>query len=322
VGYRDGKGFLACNLYFRRDVQLSLEEVGHEWKAVTAGCPAVEDLPTMLCRKDFPEREGWTANVNSALGLIRSGVLDKIVLARKAVYTFAMPATAAEILAVLRNVTSNCYHFLIQPSHEVAFMGTPPECLFRREDGQLVTEALAGTRPRTGREEEDEAYGLELLESPKERNEQELVRKALIRQLHLLCDRVDADESPELLLLERKQHLISRLSGTLRSGTTDTDILQALHPTPAVGGAPRDNALRELPRLEPFSRGWYAAPVGTFGTDFAEFAVAIRSGLVHGRDVNVYSGAGIVDGSDPEREWEEIENKISDFVKVTRGRVR
>ena len=50
--------------------------------------------------------------------------------------------------------------------------------------------------------------------------------------------------------------------------------------------------------------------------------MAIRSGLVHGRDVNVYSGAGIVDGSDPEREWEEIENKISDFVKVTRGRVR
>jgi menaquinone-specific isochorismate synthase len=137
-----------------------------------------------------------------------------------------------------------------------------------------------------------------------------------------LCDRVDADESPELLLLERKQHLISRLGGTLRAGITDTDILRALHPTPAVGGSPRDNALRELPRLEPFSRGWYAAPVGTFGQDSAEFAVAIRSGLVHGRDVNVYSGAGIVEGSDPEREWEEIENKISDFVKVTRGRVR
>jgi menaquinone-specific isochorismate synthase len=319
---RDGKCSLACNLYFRRDVELSLEEVGREWRAVTARCPSAGELPTLLCRRDHPGREGWRANVESALDLIRSGVLDKIVLARKAVYTFAISATAAEILAVLRNVTSNCYHFLIQPGHGVAFMGTTPECLFRREEGRLYTEALAGTRPRTGNDEADAAFGRELLQDPKERREQDLVRKALVRELHLLCGRVDADTEPQLLLLERKQHLISRLEGVLRDGVEDADILRALHPTPAVGGAPRENALRELPRLEPFSRGWYAAPVGTFGPDFAEFAVAIRSGLVHDRDVNVYSGAGIVEGSDPAREWEEIENKISDFVKVTRGRVR
>jgi menaquinone-specific isochorismate synthase len=299
-----------------------METVLQEWKAVSPRSLSPRDLPTLICRRDHPDRDGWRANVESALGLIRSGVLDKIVLARKAAYTFAVPATAAEILAVLRGVTSTCYHFLIQPEPETAFMGTPPECLYRREGRDLQTEALAGTRPRTGNEAEDTALGRELLDSPKERREQELVRKALIRNLHLLCDQVDADPDPELLLLERKQHLISHLRGTLRAGKTDADILQALHPTPAVGGAPRDNALKELSRLEPFSRGWYAAPVGTFGVDMAEFAVAIRSGLVQGREVNVYSGAGIVEGSVPEQEWDEIENKISDFVKVTRGRVR
>lgn len=319
---REGKCTLACNLYFQRHVELSLEEVSRKWKAVYAHCSSVEDLPTLMCRRDHPDREGWRANVECALELIHSGVLDKLVLARKAVYTFAVPATAAEILAVLRNVTGTCYHFLIQPNAGVAFMGTPPECLYRREDGKLYTEALAGTRPRTGKEEEDEAYSRELMEDPKERREQEFVRKALIRQLHLLCEHVEADSEPEVLLLERKQHLISRLEGDLREDVRDADILRALHPTPAVGGTPRENALRELPRLEPFSRGWYAAPVGTFGLETAEFAVAIRSGLVHDRDVNVYSGAGIVEGSDPMREWEEIENKISDFVKVTRGRLR
>jgi menaquinone-specific isochorismate synthase len=319
---RGDKSYLACNILFQRNVQQSLEDVLAEWANVAAQYRSVADLPTLMCRRDHPDREGWESNVRSALGLIENGVLDKLVLARKAVYTFAVPVTAAQVLSVLQRVTSNCYTFLIQPSHEVALMSTTPECLYRREGSQINTEALAGTRPRVSNEEEDSVLGKELMENPKERHEQELVRKDLIRQLHLLCDTVEADPEPSLLKLERKQHLISRLSGRLRSGVTDADILKALHPTPAVGGSPRANALRELPRLEPFSRGWYAGPVGCFSEEEAEFAVAIRSGLVHGRDVNVYSGAGIVEGSDPAREWQEIENKISDFVKVTRGQIR
>jgi menaquinone-specific isochorismate synthase len=319
---RGEKVFLACNLFFRRKVELTLETVLNEWRSVVGLTRPTEDLPTLLCRRDHPDRSGWEANVRSALDLIGNGVLDKIVLARKAVYTFAVPVEASEILAVLKQVTSSCYHFLIQPEADVAFMGTPPECLYRRRERRMETEALAGTRPRVSDEEEDAAFARELLENPKERHEQELVRKDLLRQLHLFCETVESDPEPTVLRLERKQHLISRLSGRLREGVSDDEILRALHPTPAVGGAPRANALRELPRLEPFSRGWYAAPVGTFGADDAEFAVAIRSGLVHGRDVNVYSGAGIVAGSEPGREWQEIENKISDFVKVTRGRVR
>jgi len=319
---RGEKTTLACNLFFRRNVELSMEEVLNHWRSVVPHARTSEDLPTLLCRRDHPDRDGWEANVKSALGLIDHGVLDKIVLARKAVYTFAVPVEASAILAVLRHVTSSCYHFLLQPDPQAAFMGTTPECLYARTDRSLKTEALAGTRPRVSDEEENQAFAKELLENPKERHEQELVRKELLRQLHLLCETVDSDPEPQVLALERKQHLISRLSGSLRKGVSDAEILNALHPTPAVGGAPRANALRELVRLEPFSRGWYAAPVGTFGLEDAEFAVAIRSGLVHGRDVNVYSGAGIVKGSDPGQEWQEIENKISDFVKVTRGRVR
>jgi len=319
---RNGTTLLCCNLYFRRNVEVNLSELLQEWKLVRGTSRIPEDLPTLICRRDFPEREGWEANVRSALDLIRNGVLDKVVLARKAEYTFAVAVQATEILAVLAQVTSDCYHFLIQPSERVAFMGTPPECLYRREGRSISTEALAGTRPRVSDEEEDSRLGQELLDSPKERHEQELVRRDLIRALHLCAHSVTSEETPRLLKLERKQHLLSQLSATLQEGVTDSDIIKALHPTPAVGGSPRGNALRELVRLEPFSRGWYAAPVGCFGEDFAEFSVAIRSGLVEDRQVNIYSGAGIVEGSNPGEEWQEIENKISDFVKVTSGRIR
>lgn len=319
---REDKTVLACNLYFRRNVEQPLQDLLHDWQSVLPRLLFPEDLPTLMCRRDHPDKEGWESNVAAALGLIENGILDKVVLARKAEYTFAIPVPAAHILAILETVTSTCYHFLIQPSEKVAFMGTPPECLFKREGRHLQTEALAGTRPRVSNEEEDEAFEAELMNTPKDRHEQELVRRDLIRQLHLLSDRVEADEQPEVLKLERKQHLLSRLRASLREEVGDADIVKALHPTPAVGGSPRANALRELRALEPFSRGWYAAPVGRFSLDYTEFAVAIRSGLVRGRQVNIYSGAGIVKGSDPASEWQEIENKISDFVKVTSGQVR
>ncbi|MDF3127844.1 isochorismate synthase [Kiritimatiellaeota bacterium B1221] len=321
VSRREGKTILACNLYFRRNVEVNLQQLLHEWQSVLSNIQTPEELPTLLCRRDFPEKDGWESNVSAALDLIENGVLDKVVLARKAEYTFAAEVPATWILAVLEQVTSNCYHFLIQPSETAAFMGTPPECLYRREGRRLNSEALAGTRPRVSDEEKDRQLGAELIASVKERHEQELVRRDLIRALHLLSVSVEAEEEPKLLKLERKQHLLSQLAATLQEMVSDADILKSLHPTPAVGGSPRVNALRELKRLEPFSRGWYAAPVGCFGEDFAEFAVAIRSGLVQGRQVNIYSGAGIVKGSDPAEEWQEIENKISDFVKVTSGRL-
>ncbi len=322
VTLRQGQSSLVCNLLFRRDAEHDLSALLDEWHSVAPALCLPGSLPTLSARRDFPPRSGWEANVASALDLIRNGVLDKIVLARKAVYTFADPVTAIHILSVLRPVTSRCFHFLLQPSHEAAFMGSTPERLYRREGRELLTEALAGTRPRDPDPELDALLARQLLDEPKERREQEFVRRDLLRHLHLLSEHVWADEQPSLLQLERKQHLLSRLTARLRPGVDDDQLLRALHPTPAVGGSPRENALREIQRLEPFARGWYAAPVGWFGPDAAEFAVAIRSGLVHGRNVNIYSGAGIVEGSQPAEEWQEIENKISDFVKVTSGKGR
>jgi len=89
-----------------------------------------------------------------------------------------------------------------------------------------------------------------------------------------------------------------------------------LHPTPALGGTPRDQAMEIIRKLEGFSRGWYGAPIGFVGLDLAEFVVGIRSGLTHGKNLFVYAGAGIVRGSEAQSEWDEVENKISNFIKI------
>jgi menaquinone-specific isochorismate synthase len=165
----------------------------------------------------------------------------------------------------------------------------------------------------------------DLRNSPKDRHEHQLVVNNLQAILAELCDSVTIESSAErafrqreltILKLNKVQHLYTQCHGTLTANLTDADILPKLHPTPAVGGFPRPQALKLIQELEPFERGWYAAPVGWIGADEAEFAVAIRSGLIDRDRLLLFAGAGIVRGSQPEEEWAEIENKIRHFTDL------
>ena len=110
----------------------------------------------------------------------------------------------------------------------------------------------------------------------------------------------------EILTLANGHHLITKFQGQLKDGINDEDILQFLHPTPALGGVPRDQAMDIIRKLEGFSRGWYGSPIGYVGLDWAEFVVGIRSGLARGKNLSVFAGAGIVQGSQAKPEWEEV----------------
>ena len=131
-----------------------------------------------------------------------------------------------------------------------------------------------------------------------------------------MCDSVSVDENATEMRLAQGRHLVSRVSGRLREGVTDFHLLEQLPPTPAVGGVPTEIALEAIHSLEDFDRGWYAGPVGWIGRDSAEFAVALRCGVVRGSQLSLFSGAGLVQGSDPGSEWIEIEQKITDFTKI------
>jgi menaquinone-specific isochorismate synthase len=155
-----------------------------------------------------------------------------------------------------------------------------------------------------------------LARSPKNTREHALVVEAIRENLGGLCRRLDHTVAPGILSLGNGHHLLTKFEGQLKDGVKDEDVLQCLHPTPALGGSPKEKAMAVIRALEPFDRGWYGGPLGYVGLDWAEFVVGIRSALVRGKQLSVYAGAGIVEGSKPKAEWQEIENKISNFIKI------
>ncbi|MEM1044415.1 MAG: chorismate-binding protein, partial [Bacteroidota bacterium] len=157
--------------------------------------------------------------------------------------------------------------------------------------------------------------------SEKDQREHAFVRDAIQDALLTLADHVSVDAEASAMTLARGRHLRTGIRATLRPEAGVLDVLRRLHPTPAVGGTPTAKALDAIDRLEPFDRGLYAGVLGWIGrdadgTEAADLAVGIRSGLVEGRRLSLYSGAGIVPGSDSEAEWAEIEHKIGDFARV------
>ena len=246
-------------------------------------------------------------------------VLEKIVLARRVDLDFSEAIDPIHLLRHLVSATPACFHFCFQTSSRVGFVGATPERLFYRRGSRLVSEVVAGTRPRSTTKCQDDALGEELFASAKDQLEHDIVRKSIRQRLHACVNRLEVDAHAALLKLTDKQHLFSRVTGELKSHVNDGELLERLHPTPAVGGYPTENALNEIQRLEPFERGWFAAPVGWVSVDAAEFAVAIRSGLVQDRRLSLFSGAGVVPGSDASAEWEEVEHKISNFLQLTKA---
>lgn len=273
-------------------------------------------LPTPTLRYDTPDREKWAGMVDDAMRELHAGELEKIVLARRADITFDVDLDPVGVLLRLRAVTPQCYHFCFQSDSDVSFIGASPERLYYRHGRHLESEAVAGTRPRGDTPDSDAKLSKALLSSDKDLREHGYVNDMILDVLHPICSELTVDSKVTLLKLARGQHLFTGYAGRLAESVSDSDLCSRLHPTPAVGGCPTNKAIVRIRELEGFDRGWYAAPFGSIGRNVVELAVAIRSALVEKRRLSLFSGAGIVIGSTPEQEWEEIENKIADFIKI------
>lgn len=266
-----------------------------------------------------PEFPQWESGIAQALEEFESGNLDKVVLARLRTFDFPDAVDAMRLLSELQDRTPACTHFLFQMEADTVFIGATPERLFRRDSNWLYTEAIAGTRRRGETDMEDSRLSDQLLADPKERYEHEVVKDYIVDALGALAMGIEAGKT-DVLKLVSKRHLYTPIAAILQPEVTALDLLRALHPTPAVAGISTRNALKHIAKAESFDRGWYAGPIGWIAADSAEFFVAIRSGLLqthrNGSRLNLYSGAGIVPGSNPQAEWEEVETKLSDFLRV------
>ncbi len=316
---RESQHWLVCQVVRREDPSEEWTVLKMLRQRLAALRPAWEQTPAPFSfhrRRNHPEQPGWEAMVTEGLKLIESGELSKVVLARCAEFELASPSDPVQLLWALREKAPEAFHFCFQREENQAFLGITPERLFQREGRQLQSEALASTRPRGATPEEDEQLAEELRTHPKEQREHLMVLTRLEALLEQFCGGSERLSYLESLRLTHVQHLRSRVRGKLQETVQDEDLLPAFHPTPAVSGTPNEAALGHIRRLEPFDRGWYAGPIGWVSRDAAEFAVALRSGLLSNRTLRVYTGAGVVEGSEPEKEWQEIESKLRSWASL------
>jgi menaquinone-specific isochorismate synthase len=318
----DGQTYLACNVVLNNEKPGDADKIPAELEHLRFDDYPEFSLPgKLLSRKDYPDYREWEKNLNRVMAEIRAGQYEKTVLARKVVLDFDSPLDAAAILFFLKeHVLSRRYDFLFQFEGKRAFVGSSPERLYKRNGRSIESEALAGTRSRGKEEQDDSELALELMNSDKEQREHNVVKDFIEKGLGPLCDSLEVEDRKGLLKLKEGQHLITHLRGILKEDVTDEVLIESLHPTPAVGGCPRDRALAAISRCEPFKRGWYAGVIGTVGYDSGDFAVGLRSGLMENDRLCLYSGVGIVEGSMPEAEWQEVECKITNFLEIINGK--
>lgn len=258
---------------------------------------------------DVPDPRDWSAMVGDAVTAIRDGEMEKVVLAREVRAVAACTIDVTETLRRLRSANSTCYVFGCW-SGGSAFVGASPERLVRVDGREVQSSSLAGSVRRGATAGDDAAQAALLRASAKDRAEHAIVRRALCTALARLCDDVSADDEPALLSLPQVHHLHTAVRGRLRAGHTLLQLAAQLHPTPAVGGAPTDAALRFIREHEQMDRGWYAGPIGWLQRDRGELAVGLRSALIAGTEARLFAGCGVVADSDPDQEYAESVLKL------------
>ncbi|MGD9954394.1 MAG: isochorismate synthase MenF [Burkholderiales bacterium] len=261
-------------------------------------------------------REQWTGAVREALGEIDAGKVRKVVLSRDIVLDAARPIDPWGLIRLVHERDPHGLRFCLRFDARAAFVGASPERLVVQDGGTIACDCLAGTIARGATPEAEARNGATLLASEKDGREHRIVLEEILAALAPHVGAMDSPPSPRLLPLAEVQHLWSPIRAELRPGTGLAELVGALHPTPAVGGSPRLRAMDLIRALEQRPRGWYAGLVGWIGQDAADFAVAIRSGIVRGNRLTAFGGAGIVRGSDPLQEWDETARKAASFLHL------
>jgi isochorismate synthase len=274
------------------------------------GGPSV--APRLSATRAVPPPSRWRSDVATLVEALRRGHAEKVVLARAVDLAFSAPLDVDAVFGRLAQDPSAAVFLVRQPGG--VFLGATPELLARVSGRQVDIPAVAGTQaaaldPRS------------LLESAKDRHEHAVVADYIRRQLERVAVSVGAGPV-RVDTAGPVAHLVTPLHGQLRTGFGLADVVGAMAPTPAVGGAPTRAALEWQRRLEAMPRGWYAGTVGTMRLDGdGAFYVALRSARIRGRRARLYAGCGIMRDSDPGAELWESTQKLSVMMKALVGTV-
>ncbi|MEG4006438.1 isochorismate synthase [Microcoleus sp. Pol11C1] len=276
-------------------------------------------IDSSISLKQIPVNDAsqFKTSVKSALELIASKYFSKIVLSQAINVISETPFSLIDSLNNLRLSYPDCYVFSTSNGKGQNFIGASPERLISIHNNQLLTDALAGSAPRGKTEAGDAKLAQGLLESEKDIREHQVVIDFIVDRLSKLGITPKFSPVPRLLQLSNIQHLWTPITAQIPPDIHLLKILAQLHPTPAVAGVPRDVALEQIRRCESCDRSLYAAPLGWIDrAGNGEFAVGIRSALIDGDRAILYAGAGIVAGSEPEKELAEIQLKLQPLLNA------
>ena len=270
--------------------------------------PAAGSVPGRIqVTANLPADRWRDAVVGRARDRIRDGELTKVVLARQLVLDGDGPFDVAGTIGRMARSFPEALVFAVD-----GFVGASPELLVARDDRAVRALPLAGTAARSRDDEVDAARIEELRASTKDQLEHRITIEWLLEELLPFCSYVDAEPDPSVITLANVHHLATVVEGVLSAPPAPVlELVAAVHPTPALGGAPQASALELIDELEGFDRGRYGGPVGWIdGRGNGEFAVAVRSAQIDGPRATVAAGVGVVAESDPHAELVETQVKF------------
>jgi isochorismate synthase len=299
------------------DVEQQIHELFHRAHGWAGARLSDYANPTSIRAESFPSRTNWESSVGTAVTLIQDGALDKVVLAREERLLAETSFSPFSTLARLRRFDSAATLFAMQCGAGW-FLGASPERLVRLHENRVDVACLAGSIGMGRDENERRQLADRLLASEKDREEHEIVVRSTMSALREVCEDVTRlPETPRIAPARTVQHLETPVFAQMRKAGNILDLVERLHPTPAVGGYPTDRALSVMRELEEIDRGWYAGPFGWTDLDGSgDLVVAIRSALLSGRIASVFAGSGIVTDSVPSAEYDETSLKLRPMLSA------
>lgn len=258
----------------------------------------------------------WTSMVNKALSDISDGLLSKVVLSREVKFEIPNKPIISQLIDKLSERYPKCYIFAYSRGSSL-FIGASPEKLAKISNNWIEVDALAGSAPRGKTEIEDIEMENFLLNSEKNLFEQRTVVNFIHNSLNKFSDEIIFEDKPTIRKLPNIQHLWTVIKAKLNNNFKVFDLLMKIHPTPAICGAPWKVAKDFILFNEPHDRGFYSGNIGWFNfSGEGEFAVGLRSAIIKEKELFVYAGCGIVEGSEAKSEFEESEIKLKPILSL------
>lgn len=262
----------------------------------------------------------WKSTVENTVKELTAGPLKKVVLARELRLTFNGVIEAEKVLHNLYDQQHESFIFAFESNGD-CFIGASPERLVKKQENEIFSTCLAGSISRGETEEEDRSLGEALLNDQKNLIEHNYVVEMIKEALEESCDEIILPAKPQLMKNRDIQHLYTPVIGKCHKDTSLLLLVERLHPTPALGGLPKKEAVEKIRQVEELDRGFYAAPLGWIDYNRnGDFAVSIRSGLIQGNEASLFAGCGVVADSNSESEYMETSLKFRPMLRALGGK--